>query len=400
MKLKSFLLMALAASTTLAACDKSESSGPGPDNTPKSVTVTLPNIDQTPRAMGEALGANQAALKNFKIFFVDAAGNVQTVPAYPGETAQQVYFEGANIPQTKTYHFIPAAATKVVVVGNLGDITDANYTTEVANKTLPVLNDGDTNIDMTDDGKHPLYPLYGAADLTPKDGNDGTHDNLYAAAVILTPQVARFEINSFTYALKDGATTYSYDKLRLDKIALSNYYTSYKLATGDAVTGEGVPVVCPDEPTGIWDWINNAANAANVAKTPWANKFSSFEVGQGAMVNVKKNAEGMAVPSNTENAVDGIITYGLTKVAASTDTSTPGANNPELMLAFYGVKDGQQDMPLYLRGKFTSNDPFQPGKIYQVNFKITDGSWTQPERCVELTVSVKNWEIVTVTPEF
>ncbi len=392
MKLKSFLLMALAASTTLAACDKSEDSGVNPDQTPKSVTVTLPNIDQTSRAMGEALGANQAALKDFKIFFLDAAGSVQKVPEY-GEpaAAQPVYFDGTKaVPQTITYHFLPAATTKVVVVGNLGNV---DYATAVKGKTLPVLNDGDTDIKTTDDGNHPLYPLYGESGLTRIGaGTDehANHNNVYKAEVTIAPQVARFEITNFEYVVEAGATA-SYDKLVLEKIALSNYYTNYKLETGEGADNKAVS--CTTVAAEIWDWINKAS-------TPWANKFSEFEVAKGAKVSVGKDAEGNAVPSNKEGATTEIITYGLTKAAASNDATKPGQNNPELMLAFYGAKAGQANTPLYLRGKFTTENAFEPGKIYQVDFKITDGSWTQPERCIELTVKVKSWEIVPVTPEF
>ncbi len=381
MKLKSFLLMALAASTTLAACDKSEDSGANPDQKPKSVTVTLPNIDQT-RATGDAMGANQAALANFKIFFLDAGGNVQNVPQYNNQ-AQRVYFDAENLPTSAeveetgtgkkyTYHFLPPATTKVVVLGNVDNV---EYATAIE-KVYDVMNDGDTGITTTTDGKHPLYPLYGEANLTPKAGEDeDAHENVYEATVTMAPQIARFEVYGFTYT-KTDAQTYSFKNLKLKKIALGNYSTKYNLATGaaqDAVAG-------PKEATEIWDYIDNAP-------APWANELSST-VGQGAKVFVN----GTSIPDgNTDGtgATD-IVTYGLKPATGKT---------PELLLAFYGANDGQQDMPLYLRGQF-SHVTFEPGKIYRVLFPIKEGSWTQPERCVELTVKVANWEIVTVTPTF
>jgi len=390
MKLKSFLLMALAASTTLAACDKSEESGTNPDKTPKRVTVTLPNIDQT-RAAGEALGANQAALANFKIFFLNDAGVVQDVPQYNGQN-QTVYFDATNLPtadevkedgngKTYTYHFLPAATTKVVVLGNVGN---AEYSAAIA-KVYDVLNDGDADIETTTDGKHPLYPLYGDATLTPKAGEDeDQHENVYEATVTMAPKVARFEVYAFEYKLPEGATettTFSYESLKLNKIALGNYYKQYKLNDGAA---QGNKVASPTVSTEIWDWIDNAG-------TPWANKFAeSFNVAQNATVNVDANEAGEAIAADAEGK---IITYGLTKVDAA-------ANNPELLLSFYGVNTGKQDTPHYVRGKFTNVEAITPGKIYRVLYTIPEGSWQDPERCVELTVKVANWQIVTVTPEF
>jgi len=397
MKLKSFLLMALAASTTLAACDKSEESGPTSDTTPKSVTVTLPNIDQTPRAIGNKLDASQAALANFKIFFLDNNNNVQEVPDYPAGTPQKVYFTNENIPasgNTYTYHFIPAATTKVVIVGNMGEISDEQFVTEVVNKKLPVLNDGDTGITTTTNG-NPLYPLYGEDDLTlDATATDGEgHKNVYKAAVNLAPQVARLEIVNFSYT-KDENVEYSYKSLKMSKIALSNYYTSYALANG---AHDGDVVKCPEETTQIWDWINTTAVA------PWADTFGdTFTVSQDATVEVAV-ADGKIVPfaaTETATAATQAITYGLTKVDQA-------ANNPELMLSFYGVNETEEgvvtETPHYLRAKFTSKEAFAPGKIYRVNFKINEGAtapWDDPERCVMLTVTVKNWEVVTIEPEF
>ncbi len=390
MKLKSFLLMALAATTTLAACDKSEDSGANPDQKPKSVTVTLPNLD-TSRATGDAQAATTASLKNLKIFFMkgDSPLEVNEIPQYNG-VAQPIFFgektDGTTanaIPANGsfTYHFLPASVTGVVVVGNVGD---AEYATAIGDKA--VLNDGDTS-NGTDDNGHPYYPLYGKSNLTLKSGTDGDgHNNVYTASVEIAPRIARFEIYGFEYA-QNGSNAFIYDALKLDKIALSNYYTKYNLATGEAVTTTAnEPVACPSETAKIWDWINGAT---------WANKFTEFTLNKEEKVYVTNNTKGNAIPASDtqgDNAQK-IVTYGLTKV-------TDADNNPELLLAFYGTKTGQQDTPHYLRGKFTSVEAFQPGKIYRVLFKITDGTWEQPERCIELTVTVKSWVIVPVSPEF
>ena len=83
MKVKNLVLMALVATMGLVSCSKDEhEDGVKTDTMPKSVTIKLPNIQKTvkSRATGDAMkGGSQVALENFKVFFVDAAGNLQTV---------------------------------------------------------------------------------------------------------------------------------------------------------------------------------------------------------------------------------------------------------------------------------------------------------------------------------
>ena len=82
MKVKNLVLMALVATMGLVSCSKDEhEDGVKTDTMPKSVTIKLPNIQKTvkSRATGDAMkGGSQVALENFKVFFVDAAGNLQT----------------------------------------------------------------------------------------------------------------------------------------------------------------------------------------------------------------------------------------------------------------------------------------------------------------------------------
>ena len=167
MKVKNLVLMALVATMGLVSCSKDEhEDGVKTDTMPKSVTIKLPNIQKTvkSRATGDAMkGGSQVALENFKVFFVDAAGNLQTVPQYENQD-QQVYFsktdsEWAEIGENGkdiTYHFLPAATSKVVVVGNIGDV---EYST-IATRVDHIPNDNGSG--------HPTYPLYGEDELEEK----------------------------------------------------------------------------------------------------------------------------------------------------------------------------------------------------------------------------------------
>lgn len=401
MKVKSLFLMALAASMTLVSCDKSEDLGQNTDTQLKSVTVTLPNIQKAPaanvgtRAVGDAVaGGSKVALKNYKVFFL--SGNTEvTVPQFEG-AAQKVFFDAtadgtdwATNMGKYTYHFLPAAVNKVAVVGN---IATANMTWEQvqALTDVDVLNDGTVGTEGLDENGHPYYQLYGESALT-RTGvlDDKDHNNVYTASVNLAPRTSRFEIYGFEYKLEENNTEgFTFQSVELNKIALSNYATKFNFMTMEAA---GTRVVAPTEATAIWDWIANAD--AN-----WSNDLNSMLLGQDG----KKYVNGSDITDDTEaNIPANIITYGLTHAANV-------GENPELLLSFYGVGVDGSKTPLYLRGQFTkqvfaangTKEGLTTGKIYRVFFPILDNVWEQPERCIELAVTVAEWEVVPVTPEF
>lgn len=402
MNVRNLLLTALAASMALVSCDKSENDVSVPtDKSLKSVTIKLPNITKAvgTRVIGDAMTTTsdrKAVLMDFKVLFL-AGEQEMYAPAYDADgdgtsEAQTVYFSEGNIPTEITYHFLDASINRIVVVGNLGaDVTYADITTGTA-ATQNILNDGDT---PNDGNEHPLYPLYGEDDLALKSPLDGdeAHDNVYEATVTLAPKMSRFEIVGVGYTLPEGETTAQFESLRMNKIALCHYYTQYSFATG---LGTGEQPGCP-EGAHVWQWIDDA-------QTPWADKVVSnaetpaaISVELGKHVNIATGTEleeaDLASPTLGDGFKD-IITYGVAGVNAK-------ENNAELYLSFYGVKQGQDDTPLYVKGTFTAKNTggnFEAGKIYRILFTIPDGSWATPERCVELTVDVADWTVEVLTP--
>lgn len=376
--------MALAASMTLVACDKNENEMGGPtDMQPKRVTVKLPNLAPAPgtRAVGDAmLNGSQVELTDFKVFFLDASGAPITVPQYNGQD-QQVYFssdddtweEIATSGKDLTFHFLPYQTAKVVVVGNQGNI---EYAT-LANKTEDVLND-------TENG-HPKYTLYGEDELTEGGAPDNeSHENVYQASVNLEPRVSRFEIYGFEYELAEEPATNKYTSVKLDKIALNNYYTKYDFVT-KTPSETGKVFDNPDKNT-LWSWVENAV-------APWADVLSAEETELTLTPGQPKAPDGGVVAADNGEGAENIITYGLAHVADK-------ANNPELLLTLHGTTADGTEEPIYLRGTFTNSPAFNSGKIYRVLYSFSDADFTQPERCVELNVKVANWTVVPVTPEF
>jgi hypothetical protein len=376
--------MALAASMTLVACDKNENEMGGPtDMQPKRVTVKLPNLAPAPgtRAVGDAMqNGSQVELTDFKVFFLDASGAPITVPQYNGQD-QQVYFssdddtwEGiAASGKDLTFHFLPYQTAKVVVVGNQGNI---EYAT-LANQTEDVLND-------TENG-HPKYTLYGEDELTEGGAPDNeSHENVYQASVNLEPRVSRFEIYGFEYELAEEPATNKYTSVKLDKIALNNYYTKYDFVT-KTPSETGKVFDNPDKNT-LWSWVENAV-------APWADVLSAEETELTLTPGQPKAPDGGVVAADNGEGAENIITYGLAHVADK-------ANNPELLLTLHGTTADGTEEPIYLRGTFTNSPAFNSGKIYRVLYSFSDADFTQPERCVELNVKVANWTVVPVTPEF
>lgn len=362
MKTGKFLLMAMAGMGLLACSNEKMDSQV--DQSPKSVTITLPNIAPATRATGDAIANNtQVELKDFKVFFLDGSNSPVTVP-----NEQKVYFDSdiATVTGNKiTYHFLPASTAKVVVVGNIGNVEYSALETRTDDLTL--LNDTEAG--------HPAYPLYGESSLT-RD-NDATdaegHNNVYTASVTLAPRMSRFEIYGFEY------TEGTYESVALKKIALNHYYVKNNFLS-----------MSPVEEGKVWETItsSNAWDWASKAAAPWADELTvTLAPGEGKFVDgttMDKEATG----DDAKN----IITYGLAHV-------TEAANNPELLLTLEATKGGVTT-PLYLNGKFTSSVPFNAGKIYRVRFSFKDTDFDQPQRCVELNVTVANWTVVPVTPEF
>ncbi len=383
MKLRSILLTALAASTTLAACDKSENSGgPTPeDKMPKGVTLTLPNLKPQVRAIGDAMEANsQVELQNFKVFFVKGNTAVSADELTYNGSVQKTYFSNADEDWTEIaaagreliYHFLPYETTKVVVVGNLGNV---EYSALAAMTTESVPNDTDAG--------HPLYQLYGEEALTEGGApDDATHQNIYQATVTLEPRVSRFEIYGFEYRAAEASATNKYARVELQKIALNNYYTQYDFVTKQPVESTKVSGEISEDTA--WTWIQN--------RTDWCDDLSSLSLAPGDKKFV--NGDAITDPAEDGEGATRIVTYGLADI-------TDKANNPELLLSLYGVTEAETKYPLYLHGKFVGTDKtaFGSGKIYRVFFSFTDTDLQQPQRCVELNVKVANWTVVAVTPE-
>lgn len=383
MKVKNFFLMALAASMALVSCDKSENDVVPADTSTKSVTVKLANV-KAPVKVRSTQPAVQdgttAKLSKFVIFFVDANGSME----YEGYEASDTKKEGTpvkrefevgddgTIPTIPTYHYISAAVTKVIVVGN--PTWETAPTTEEALKEITVEIEDQQDVDE--------LVLIGEDDLTkrtPENENIPGHTNAYLANVDLLPLVSRLEIAAFRYELKPGAEERDYASMALNHLAINNYNGTCTYGK----TASDLQSATIDNET-VWPFLENLTAA-------WHNDNS---------MNINLNAT--TTPQYTNDVdVDG---EGVNVYAYNVFAGTV----PQLVLGMVGTKADNTTAPLYLVTSGLGVTTFEAGHVYRMDiatdhdspFKFHDGHLNSPDKCVDVDVEVIPWTVEWVTPEF
>lgn len=383
MRVRNFFLMALAASMALVSCDKSENDLAPADTSTKSVTVKLANV-KAPVKVRSTQPAVQdgttAKLSKFVIFFVDANGNMD----YEGYEASDTKKEndpvtrefevGADgtIPTIPTYHYISAAVTKVIVVGN--PTWETAPTTEEALKEITVEIEDQQDVDD--------LVLIGEDDLTariPENENVDGHTNAYLANVDLLPLVARLEIAAFHYAKVDEATERDYASMALNHLAINNYNgtCTYGKTASDLQTA-----TINDET--VWPFLENLTAA-------WHNDN-----------NMNITLDATTTPEYINDVdVDG---EGVNVYAYNVFAGTA----PQLVLGMVGTKADNTTAPLYLATRSLSINNFVAGHVYRMDiatghdnpFRFNDGHLNSPDKCVDVDVEVIPWTVEWVIPEF
>lgn len=323
----------------------------------KSVQFSLANVISTRGVDAKIPDATKVVLNDCQVFFVDATGNFHPGKDIYDADAEQ-YFTTA--PTTAlTFHFLPAAVEKVVVVGNYGSkITATNLDAVKALAATWTAQQNDDNL-----------LVYGEANLVAS--NDDDHGNTYKADVNVKPLVARIEIGGFVCDFSD---TPAYDEVHVTMVALNNYYAD----------------------TTIGGAVSNLKNTT--IKTDTAYPFFNA-----------------TAPVGSKDDVSDVV---LTKDAPSVDFAddkylvyhTFAGQVPQLVVRVKGVKDGVES-PLYLATSafYNGSDKiteFKAGDIYRMKFNgknhfaFDEENLSQPEKCVEVSIEAAQWVIVNVTPEF
>ena len=393
MKRFKLMLSAFAVVLAIVSCNKQDAT-PHVEGNLKSVEISLDNLVFT-KAETDAFLTHESKvhMSDFKIFLTDGSSILEAGSV--GETVPQYYYSVSDgeLPKTAVIHFVPAAVSKVVVVGNVGSADWGNDITSYADLQAQKL-----QIAAEQDYKD--LTLYGESGLTAAgtvhdQHEDGNTYNLYTADVTVAPLVARFEIDGF--AMTFNADPPKFDKVVVKQIAIDNYYTETTLnPLAAAVPQLWVPEI---------NDVNTFKFFDDNLSVTGADGWFYDSLPEGDVVLDKAAATGTPL-----QVVDDMTTKRAYHFF-------PGTEIPRFFIELEVFAAGETTgVPSYIYSKnFKKSDgtdvTFQPGYVYRMNFKgaATNGDGDLPfeeddieqiDKCLEITVDVIEWQVVSVYPEF
>lgn len=365
MKLNKLVMVALVALGAVA-CEKSDKGID--DQSPKSVTINLANVQAGSRSMGDPLEeTDKVVLERFQVFFTDGT-TLYLGKKADGKEADHYFATAQGNLNPETFHFLPANVNQVIVVGNMDkiDVINGETKVEVLEKELA--------IEIQQEEQIGALSLYGEKVLTKSQDTDKEGHALYTANVEVAPRIARIEIANFTCNFAETEADREYKAFTINHVALNNYYTKATLSTTDAQTLVGTEINSGSvEPffEGLEDGWNNDKFVAPLQLTWDGNKQAV-------------NADGK------------VLAYNF----------FPGAK-PQIVVKMTGTKNEENAQPaptflatLNLKDGNTPIAEFVAGTIYKIDFVFNESDPDQTEKCIDVTVTPVNWSVVTVTPEF
>lgn len=393
MKLTKLMLSASIAALALVSCNKQDTAPQPVSNRLKTVEVSLENIIFTKGAAGNKINDDQpVTVKSFQIFLTDAAGNEYEGKNSAGTAAAKTYWSATDLasglPEEGVgaeFHYVDPNCTKVVAVANMPEeyATYADFKTAAAT-SLEIASQQDQN-ELT------LYAesgLTSAGTHTDVNTVDGTtyESEVYQATLMLTPRIARFEVDGFSVIFDDPSNP-KYNEIKITQLAVQNYYPQAKIISNpvDEVVVEGTPLNHITDfslQADVYDWLDTPETPQ-----PWYRDYCDLTITP--TDNIKD------LPEN------GKLAYHL----------FAGDAVPVFVIKL--TADGQ---PAYLYTKKLKDGSgyeiteFKPGHIYRMSGEGEDlgnGTIEIPEekidpmdRCLDITVDVLKWEVVLITPEF
>ena len=402
MKLTKLMLSAFVAALALVSCQKEE--GPSVNGEYKSVEIEIGNIFMT-KSAGDAIAeGTPVVLNNFRIyltdgntFYFDATdenGNIYGVDDYKFTTNQR----------SLNFHFVNPSVNKVVAVANL---TDAQYASITDYASLQAF-----KLDIANQQNPDGLALFAEDALEPAGyqhppvDNGGTHNNLqtnvYKAILNFVPRVARFELDGFAVNFKAGAAAL-YNKISIHQVAFNNYYSEVALSTGYV---DGTKLVdC------------QAENSASAVAYLTGNTGSEWYSDKQTLDFVRPSA--MTADTWIEGELGTTFYYHFFPIESATPEH-PGY--PELMfqLSTEDTEGASSSTYIYTKSfkevngaSSTVINNFEEGKIYRMKFVTTgetdngdgdvpidEGDIEKLGRCLDIVVTVEDWNVILVTPEF
>lgn len=389
--------MAVAA-VSFAACNK-EDITPSVEQGNKSVTLSLANVLQTKSASNQVAPGEdkEIQLNSFQVFFSDGT-TLYSPKNVDGKGTATTRFTQQEEDGLYEFHFLPKAVNQVIVVGNMAQLDVTTHAALLAAvKDLTVggeQNPANVRL-MGIDTSLEAGKTEHVADNNTGINTGIQHPDPYVHAdVNLSPAVARFEITGFEYALKTGAEKRNYTAMTVENLSIRNYYTKAEvnfanvpttdeadlLNFGGALTKDNVYVdyfnKLEDKP--VW-WLDK------VGTTLDADAYA-------AVVNVPGATE-------TEPAKDcyayNVFPGALPQFLMQLTGTEGGVKSPlYLMTSALKVKNANNEMVALTAEDITA------GNVYRMAMKFDDSNLQNPEKCIEVSITVDEWVVVAVTPEF
>lgn len=407
MKLSKFMCAAFAAAMVLAGCNK-ENETPVDDgsNGFKSCVLQLENVALTKLPSTDYISNNTAVtLNSFQVFFSDGT-NIYQAYESDGVAVADTYFDSATDELTamKQFHFLPHAVNEVLVIGNFDEITNLGTVDETGKYSLTrqQLREHINQLEIATQQNPKDMKLFGVdQSLEASGGNHnsgGDVNPVYLAKVELKPTVARFEITGFNYDLDPVTAARKYTSLSIKQLTVRSYFEKATVA----VSGESVLTVTGSQ--------NDAYNESTYPITDGnANAYFNAVNGRGWFADAPNItfeddtwSKGSLTPTTdapyTAESVDPVLySYHL----------FPG-QVPQFLVRLEAQPISGATEHLYLMTNSLRKSATEillpqdilPGNIYRMAFTFSDGSFEQPEKCIELTVSVAKWQVNVLTPEF
>ena len=400
MKTTKIILSAFVAAIALVSCNKHEATPDVVNANPNTVEVKINNVFMT-KSPGALLEPGQIQLNKVNIFLTDGQSVYNTAKNASGETLEASAYELTSVANTISYHFVDPKVTKVVAVANYEFTETISTYAQLQALTLDIAKQqSEANLALYAEAQ---LESAGTQHIPSATEHEGQLTNLYEANLNLAPKVSRFELDGFAVKFFADETKALYNKVTINQVAFNNYYPTANLSSG--IT-EGTVVDCKAESAADAIAYLTANASSTVSPAPWYfEKFTGVVLERPAAMTADTWVEAEAVPSYYH-------------AFAGTYTAEQ-AGYPELMFQI-STEDKNGDVSstyIYTKSLKDANGTaittFEPGKIYRMNFSasvesdngegdvpIEEDDIKQLGRCLDITVTVADWSVVLVTPEF
>lgn len=406
MKLSKLMLGMAVAATTLAACNK-EDITPVVEQGNKSVTLNIANLLQTKGTGTEVVEGTAVQLNSVQVFFADAAGTLYAPKSVDAKDTVATYFEGAQAKvSSHQFHFLPKAVSKVIVLGNMPyqDVKEKNLTYNSLLDAVKTLTVGDEQ-DPED------LRLFGIDETLAPAGNHAEAvqdkiqhpDPFVKAEVNLVPTVARFEVTGFEYAqvavaAGQTAPARNYTEMVVNSLSMRNWYTTATATFAGAVTPATL------DPFAITDLDKDNIYGTYFSKVTAGWYYDATAHTLNAANNYVETVATVTVkddkPVSDNKCYDYHVFPGAVPQFLIELTGKENGVNSPLFLMTSALKVGDKVLAAKVPEGDNTKVAIEAGKVYRMAMRFDDNNLQAPEKCVEVAITVDDWNVVVVTPEF